>query len=223
MGLKVIVYGEKVIVYGETSENLSPASLQLRQKLHNPRVYAKLNLRLQNQFTSKYALVLWEVCFDYFDTDRDQGETPFIPLETFRELMGIEVSEYQTFKALNRDVIKPAIKEINALTNYHVEVEYKRIRRSVAELKFRIVRVKQLPVQESVFPDIEDLPPSPLNSSKPKLSGKSHARSLKKRGNLSPLKISPNPGRTLTSLPTSQKRLRCRSLRQMSQIVPVIS
>ena len=49
----------------------------LRLKLHNPRVYAKLNLRLQNQFRSRYALVLWEVCFDYFDTDRDQGETPF--------------------------------------------------------------------------------------------------------------------------------------------------
>ena len=56
----------------------------LRLKLHNPRVYAKLNLRLQNQFSSKYALILWEVCFDYFDTDRDQGETPFIPLETFK-------------------------------------------------------------------------------------------------------------------------------------------
>ena len=49
----------------------------LRLKLHNPRVYAKLNLRLQNRFKSQYALVLWEVCFDYFDTDRDQGETPF--------------------------------------------------------------------------------------------------------------------------------------------------
>ena len=130
----------------------------LRHKLHNPRVYAKLNLRLQNQFTSKYALVLWEVCFDYFDTDRDQGETPFIPLETFRELMGIEVSEYQTFKALNRDVIKPGISEINALTDYHVEVEYKRIGRKVAELKFRITKVRQLPIQESVFPDIENLP-----------------------------------------------------------------
>ena len=66
----------------------------LRQKLHNPRVYAKLNLRLQNQFTSKYALILWEVCFDYFDTDRDTGETPFILLETFRELLGIESDEY---------------------------------------------------------------------------------------------------------------------------------
>jgi len=131
----------------------------LRLKLHNPRVYAKLNLRLQNQFTSKYALVLWEVCFDYFDADRQQGETPFIPLETFRELMGVEADEYTTFKSLNQWVIKPAIKEINDLTDYHVEIEHKRLGRRIAELKFRISKVKQLPVQESLFPDIENLPP----------------------------------------------------------------
>ena len=131
----------------------------LRLKLHNPRVYAKLNLRLQNRFRSRYALVLWEICFDYFDTDRDQGETPFIPLETFRELMGIEADEYQTFKALNQFVIKPAIKEINDLTDYHVEVEQKRLGRRIGELKFRITKVKQFPVQESLFPDIENLPP----------------------------------------------------------------
>ena len=131
----------------------------LRLKLHNPRVYAKLNLRLQNRFKSQYALILWEVCFDYFDADRDQGETPFILLETFRELIGIGDREYQTFKALNRDVIKPAIKEINALTDYHVEVEQKRIGRRIGELKFRITKVKQLPVQESLFPDIENLAP----------------------------------------------------------------
>ena len=131
----------------------------LRQKLHNPRIYTKLNLRLQNQFKSQYALILWEVCFDYFDTDRGHGETPFIPLETFRELMGIETNEYRTFKALNQTLIKPAINEINALTDYFVEVEQKRIARKVAELKFRIQRVKQLPVQESLFPDIENLPP----------------------------------------------------------------
>ena len=130
----------------------------LRLKLHNPRVYAKLNLRLQNRFKSQYALILWEVCFDYFDADRDQGETPFILLETFRELIGIGDREYQTFKALNRDVIKPAIKEINDLTDYHVEVEHKRLGRKIAELKFRITKVKQLPVQESLFPDIENLP-----------------------------------------------------------------
>ena len=134
----------------------------LRLQLHNPRIYTKLNLRLQNRFTSRYALILWEVCFDYFDTDRDQGETPFIPLERFRELMGLEKDEYPVFKVLNRDVIKPAIKEINDLTNYHVEVEHKRIRRKIAELKFRITKVNQIPIQESLFPDIENLPPVAL-------------------------------------------------------------
>ena len=131
----------------------------LRLKLHNPRVYAKLNLRLQNQFTSRYALILWELCFDYFDADRDQGETPFIPLATFKELIGLKADEYSAFGFLNRDVIKPAIKEINDLTDYLVEVEQKRLVRRVAELKFRITKAKQFPVQESLFPDIENLPP----------------------------------------------------------------
>ena len=131
----------------------------LRLKLHNPRVYAKLNLRLQNQFRSRYALVLWEICFDYFDTDRDRGETPFIALEVFKSLMGLEKEEYPIFKVLNRDLIKPAIKEINDLTDYHVEVEHKRLGRRIGELKFRITKVKQFPVQESLFPDIENLPP----------------------------------------------------------------
>ena len=130
----------------------------LRLKLHNPHVYAKLNLRLQNRFKSQYALVLWEVCFDYFDEDRNQGETPFIPLETFRELIGMVSDEYPDFPILNRDVIKPAVREINNLTDYHVEVEQKRFRRRVAELKFRITKVKQITLQESVFPDIENLP-----------------------------------------------------------------
>ena len=130
----------------------------LRLKLHNPRIYAKLNLQLQNRFTSQYALVLWEVCFDYFDADRDQGETPFISIETFKILLGLGKDDYPIFSEFNRSVIKPAIKEINDLTNYHVEVEQKRIGRSIAELKFRITRAKQLSVQESVFPDIENLP-----------------------------------------------------------------
>lgn len=134
----------------------------LRYKLYNPRIYTKLNLRLQNRFMSRYALILWEVCFDYFDTARDQGETPFIPLEKFRELMGIAPDDYPIFKHLNHRVIKPAIKEINELTNFFVEVEQKRESRKIAFLKFRISKLKQLtntePVEESVYPDVEELP-----------------------------------------------------------------
>ena len=134
-------------------------SPHLRLKLYNPRVYAKLNLRLQNRFKRQYALVLWELCFDYFDTERDQGETPFISLDSLRALLGIESGEYPAFSILNRAVIKPAVKEINKETDYLVEVEQKRVGRRIAELKFRITRVEELPVQESLFPDIENLPP----------------------------------------------------------------
>ena len=125
-------------------------SPHLRLKLYNPRMYTKLNLRLQNQFTSRYALILWEVCFDYFDIARNQGETPFIPLDTFRELMGVGSDDYRVFKELNRNVIKPAIKEINELTNFFVEVDQKRVGRRIGELKFTISRLKELPSVEPV-------------------------------------------------------------------------
>ena len=134
----------------------------LRLKLYNPRVYAKLNLRLQNRFSDRHALILWEVCFDYFDSARGEGETPFIRLEKFRELMGVVDNVYPAFKTLNQCVIKPAIKEINALTNFFVEVEQKRDGRKIGFLKFRISRLKELPApeptQETLFADLEELP-----------------------------------------------------------------
>ena len=70
--------------------------------------------------------------------------------------------DYTAFKTLNQRVIKPAIREINELTNFYVEVEQKREGRKIGFLKFRISRLKSLPdpepTQESLFPDIEDLP-----------------------------------------------------------------
>ena len=166
----------------------------LRLKLHNPRVYAKLNLRLQNQFKSQYALVLWEICFDYFDRDREQGETPFIPLQTFKTLIGMGVDEYPSFPFLNRDVIKPAIKEINDLTDYRVEVEQKRHGRRVAELKFRITKVKQIPLQESLYPDIENLPPVAIELVQAEIDRKVALRIADKEWDfVTPEKLSP-PG-----------------------------
>ena len=110
-----------------------------------------------------FTIILWEICFDYFDTARIQGETPFIPLDTFKELMGIAMDDYPTFKTLNQRVIKPAIREINELTNFFVEIEPKRIGRKICELKFRISRLKEMPTveptQETFSFDIEDLPP----------------------------------------------------------------
>jgi hypothetical protein len=39
----------------------------LRERLHNPKVYARISLSLQNEFTSKHALALYELFVDYLD------------------------------------------------------------------------------------------------------------------------------------------------------------
>ena len=76
--------------------------------------------------------------------------------------MGLEKGEYSLFKVLNRDVIKPAVKEINTRTNFFIEVERKRIGRRIGELKFKISRLKDQPslepTQMPLFADMGDLP-----------------------------------------------------------------
>ena len=152
--------GSAEIINGICTYSFAPL---LRYKLYNRRTYTKLNLHLQKRITSRYAFTLWQICFDRFDIARNQGETPFIPLDRFKALMGIALDDYPTFKTLNQRVIKPTIKEINERTNYHVEVERKRIGRKIGEMKFKISRLKELPsvepIQETVSLDIEDLPP----------------------------------------------------------------
>ena len=69
-------------------------SPEMRRRLHNPRMYARLSLSMQNKFESKHAQALWELSADYLGAERDYGETPFIAVETFRTLMGIPEGKY---------------------------------------------------------------------------------------------------------------------------------
>lgn len=113
-------------------------SPEMRRRLHNPRIYAKINLSMQNRFTSKHALALYEMFVDYFDVRRKYGETPFIPVSTFRQLMGLEEGQYGEFKLLNRWVIKEPLREINDKSDLRVEAEYKKDGRRVCAVKFHI-------------------------------------------------------------------------------------
>jgi hypothetical protein len=135
---------------------------KFRSLLYNPKMYARVCLSLQNRFDSKHALALWELCIDYLGAERDYGETPFISLEHFRELMGITEGMYPTFKRLSEKVINPAIAEINRLSDFRVTVEYQRQSRKIVALKFKIRRVVLLPEpnkgQGRLFPELDDMP-----------------------------------------------------------------
>jgi plasmid replication initiation protein len=111
---------------------------RFRKRLHNPTMYAKISLSLQNKFNSKHSLALYELFVDYFNLKISYGETPWILVEKFRKLLGLKKNEYKDFKILNRDIIKKALKEINAKSDLFVTSKYQRKGRKIEAIKFFI-------------------------------------------------------------------------------------
>ena len=112
----------------------------LRRKLYNPEVYARINLAVQERFGSGYALALYENCVRF----RKVGSTGWISLDRWRDLLGVEPGQYDQFKYLNRDVLKPAVEEVNLYSDIRVEMDRKREKRRVVALKFSIQENDQL-------------------------------------------------------------------------------
>ncbi|MDH0341994.1 replication initiation protein [Chromobacterium haemolyticum] len=142
-----------VIVDGMCSYAYSP---HLRQKLYNPEYYAGIDILINRKFDSNHALALYQNCVRY----RNIHQTPYFSLELFRDLIGVgENSSYDDFKVLNRAVIKPAMKEINTVSDISVDVEMRREKRKVVGLKFIIQENVQgsLPIEATVTFNVEIL------------------------------------------------------------------
>lgn len=113
----------------------------LAEKLINPDIYAKISLSVVREIRSVHALVLYENCYRYVNI----GHTPKWDIDVFRKLMGVDTSvSYKQFKVLKRDVITPAIKEINKVSNIQIELETVMKGRTVVAIQFIIRPNKQL-------------------------------------------------------------------------------
>ena len=118
-------------------------SAALAEKLHDPKVFALINLNIQRRFTSGHALALYENCYRFVRT----GSTGWWPLELFRRLMGVNDSAYyEVFKHLNAKVIKPAVAEVNKTSNIIVTPETRKMGRAVTEIRFKIAKNPQLSI-----------------------------------------------------------------------------
>ena len=71
-------------------------------------------------FTSKYAVSLYENVAQWSGLSHKTWQE--LPLENFRELLGVEEGRYAAFGALNKHVVKTALREINALAPFSVTV-----------------------------------------------------------------------------------------------------
>ncbi|MEI4263156.1 replication initiation protein [Roseovarius sp. D0-M9] len=118
----------------------SPA---LADKLHDPKVFALINLNIQRRFTSGHALALYENCYRFIRT----GSTGWWSMEIFRRLMGLDGSSYyESFKHLNAKVIKPAVTEVNKTSNIVITPETRKRGRAVTDIRFLIKENPQLAI-----------------------------------------------------------------------------
>lgn len=111
----------------------------LAEKLYHPEVYSKINLSVIRELRSSHSLVLYENCHRYLGT----GQTAVWELDVFRKLMGVE-DRYKEFKFLKRDVIGPAMEELNKVSNIQVALITIRRGREVTGIQFTVKPNPQL-------------------------------------------------------------------------------
>lgn len=128
----------------------SPA---LAERLHDPKIYAMINLSIQRQFSSGHALALYENCYRFVRT----GSTGWWDIDLFRSLMGVGDSVYyRVFKQLNAKIIKPAVTEVNAVSNISLTPEVRRSGRSVSEIRFLIRETTRGPIIEATDAEVDE-------------------------------------------------------------------
>lgn len=93
---------------------------ELALLLKDSTVFAKLELEVLRAFTSKYALALYEavarrVRLRHIFTER-------FSMDDFRDLLGVEPDKLTTYGNLNEYAVKPALTEVNALSDFTVTI-----------------------------------------------------------------------------------------------------
>jgi len=106
---------------------------QIEEMILNPKMFAKINLVTIKGLKSKYAIALYELAEDYISV-----QIPRISIVDFKELMGLENSQYPNIKDLKRRVISVAVEEINQSDNISFSLSYEMIKtgRKITHIKF---------------------------------------------------------------------------------------
>ncbi len=116
-------------------------SPRMKQLLHSPTMFGKINLYIQSRFKSSYGLALYENCIRY----RGLPHTKWFDMETFRKLMGVPADHYTIFRDFKRRVLDKSVEEVNTYSDMLVELELGRERRQVVKIRFALKeRAKRL-------------------------------------------------------------------------------
>ena len=118
---------------------------ELALLLRDSTVFAKLEMEALRSFTSKYALTLYEAIARRIRLRKADSEV--FSVEEFRDFLGVEADKLETFGNLNQYAIKPALAEVNKLSDFLVSAEPQKTGRRVTGILLRW-KTKQPPSQK---------------------------------------------------------------------------
>lgn len=108
---------------------------ELRGQLRDPERYSLLSMRVLAGFSSVYALELYERLGTY----RAEGGSPWWSIDDFRGMIRVDgLKSANDFRYFRRDIIDPAIRQINEISDIDVTLELRRTGRSYSHLRFKI-------------------------------------------------------------------------------------
>jgi plasmid replication initiation protein len=109
-------------------------SPRMKQLLHSPSMFGKIDLIIQSHFRSSYGLALYENCIRY----RGLPYTKWFEMDLFKKLMGVPPGMYGVFRDFKRRVLDKAVDEVNTYSDLVIAAECIREGRKVARVRFKL-------------------------------------------------------------------------------------
>jgi len=117
------------------SDAIMPYLTQLRGQ------FTRVVVKNVSSLSSTYSIRIYEMLQQF----RSTGDRT-IAINDFRSMLDLE-EKYSDFKILNRDLIKPAVAELNLKSNLSVSFETIKHGRKVVALRFRFKEDKQIKIE----------------------------------------------------------------------------
>jgi hypothetical protein len=105
----------------------------------NPPIYGTIDLEVQAEFESKYGQSLYENSTRFVNLHKSN----VIALDTFRKLLGVQEDKYTSMRELTRNVIAPAMEEVNERSDFVVSLAPQRMGRKTTGFELAVTAKKK--------------------------------------------------------------------------------
>jgi hypothetical protein len=112
---------------------------KVEETLSNPETFAYLDFDIMKNLKSKYSVIMYELLQDYYKVN-----FPKLTIEKFRDLVGIEDTQYKRISDLKRFVLDKIKDEINEKTEFKIDYKLEKEGRKFTHIQFRYTELPLL-------------------------------------------------------------------------------